>query len=119
LAGIILNEFYPFYQHWEGAECKDPTALIEHNFAAHHLWSRGLVFGLGRHKYNVVEKPWVYFFMEVLIFTHPMALGLIIRPFEPSSWTRNSLNVPVNHSSGLGKDARTLLPCAWKFPKGR
>ena len=43
LAAIIINEFFPFYQHWLASPSRPSHEIFELYDAAHHMWAEGLV----------------------------------------------------------------------------
>lgn len=57
LAAIILNEFFPFYQHWSTSPRRPSQDLLELNARAHQFWANGLVSQLGPQQFRIVEPP--------------------------------------------------------------
>ncbi|KAF8522502.1 hypothetical protein JB92DRAFT_2887139, partial [Gautieria morchelliformis] len=70
LGGIILNEFFPFYQYWSYFPKQSTSEVAAINAPAHLLWEEGNISSCGPDKYRVIDTqaepsqslllPWVY-----------------------------------------------------------
>ncbi|KAF8520302.1 hypothetical protein JB92DRAFT_2895540 [Gautieria morchelliformis] len=55
LGGIILNEFFPFYQYWSYFPKQSTSEVAAINAAVHLLWEEGNISSCGPDKYQVID----------------------------------------------------------------